>query len=73
MVGCLSTALGEDYDYYNYDDDYQDNDDDYQDGGADLTIMIRREAYNASRLQVKADHKTIACNEAKSYIDADVK
>ena len=78
MVGCQSTAVGEDYDYYNYDDDYQDDDDDdddddYQDGGADLTIMMRREAYGASRLQVKAGHKTIACDEAQSYTDADVK
>ena len=44
-----------------------------QDGGADLTIMMRREAYGASRLQVKAGHKTIACDEAQSYTDADVK
>jgi len=33
LVGCQSTAVGEDYDYGNYDDDYQ-----Y--GGADLTMMM---------------------------------
>ena len=65
--GCQSTAVGEDYDYCKYDDDYQDDDDDdyddYQDWGTDLTIMMRREAYDASRLQVKAGYKTIACNK----------
>ena len=57
----------------NDNDDDDDDDDDYQDGGADLTIMMRREAYDASRLQVKAGHKTIAYDEAQSYTDADVK